>query len=186
MLARVRLLLGIAILGAVAFSSTAAEASHIFSTDITINGTPVASGNTFTNPIIDVYVNDPVTFSFDLFGSASTFNVFFSDAGGSTLPVPANASFAYNGTGTFGTPVVFTFDRAFASPGIYNGRLVPNLTSSSPNYLFPGGGETSNPSIPFQIRVASEVPEPASLALWSILGTAGIAAWRRKRKLAGA
>jgi hypothetical protein len=29
---------------------------------------------------------------------------------------------------------------------------------------------------------AAEVPEPASLALWSILGTAGIAAWRRKRK----
>jgi hypothetical protein len=32
----------------------------------------------------------------------------------------------------------------------------------------------------------AEVPEPASLALWSILGTAGIAAWRRKRKATAA
>ena len=31
-----------------------------------------------------------------------------------------------------------------------------------------------------------EVPEPASLALWSILGTAGIAVWRRKRKASAA
>lgn len=28
----------------------------------------------------------------------------------------------------------------------------------------------------------SAVPEPASLALWSLVGTAGLAAWRRKRK----
>ena len=33
---------------------------------------------------------------------------------------------------------------------------------------------------------ASGVPEPAALVLWSILGTAGIAAWRRNRKAAAA
>jgi hypothetical protein len=179
-----RLLLGVVILSVSILATGAAEASHIFSTNITIDGTPVASGNAFTSPIIDVYVNDPVTFSFDLFGSSGQFDMLFFDAGGSTLPVPTNASTGYNGTGTLATPVVFTFDRTFATAGIFNGRLVPDFPASSPDYRFPGGNTTSNPSIPFQIRVsAAEVPEPASLVLWSVLGTAGIAAWRRKQQM---
>jgi hypothetical protein len=33
----------------------------------------------------------------------------------------------------------------------------------------------------FGANVLNEVPEPASLALWSLLGATGLAAWRRKR-----
>lgn len=36
------------------------------------------------------------------------------------------------------------------------------------------------------LQFTEEVPEPASLAFWSILGTAGIAGWRRMRKVASA
>jgi MYXO-CTERM domain-containing protein len=37
------------------------------------------------------------------------------------------------------------------------------------------------------IRAAdiNEVPEPASLALWSLMSVAGLAAWRRREKRKG-
>lgn len=52
----------------------------------------------------------------------------------------------------------------------------------------PSNGGFGNYTITFSspVNAISEVPEPASLALWSILGTAGIAAWRRKRKASAA
>jgi hypothetical protein len=35
--------------------------------------------------------------------------------------------------------------------------------------------------VTYNFEVVNEVPEPASLALWSIVGTAGLALWRRQR-----
>lgn len=180
----VRVALAVAAL-AVCGASTA-QASHIFSTNITIDGTPVAAGNAFTDPVINALVGVPITFSFDLFGDADTFNVSFFDGGGSTLPVPANASFAYNGTGTLATPVVFSFTRTFGAVGLFNGILIPDFPVSFPDYLFPGGGQTSEPQIPFTIQVSANngsVPEPATMAL-ACLGGLGLIGYRRRLKKA--
>lgn len=163
-----------------------AQASHIFSTNIRINGTPVATGNLFDDPTIATTVGTPVTFSFDLFGQSDTFFVSFFDAGGSTLPTPANFSINYNGSGTQAAPVTVSFTRSFASTGTFNGYLVPDLVSSNPDYLLPGGNQLSQPQIPFTINVASNtpaVPEPTSMALAGFAGMGmAVGAWRRRRQ----
>lgn len=163
-------------------SAASAHASHIFSQNITINGTPVAVGNGFTDPLIVVAnPGDNVTFSFELFstgGDPDTFNVTFGPSSG-TLGPPANASFAYNGSGTAGTPVLFSFTRSFGSPGLYDGFLIPDFPVSFPDYIFPGGGQLSEPQIPFRIQVN---PEPASLLAWGLLTGVGFVSYRLRRR----
>ena len=165
------------------------QASHIFSTNIRINGTPVAAGNAFTDPNIVIFAGDTVTFSFDLFDTdpsatsfADTFNVSFGASTG-TLPAPANASFAYLGNGTSGTPVNFSFNRTFNLAGNYDGFLIPNFPVSFPDYIHPGGNQLSEPQVPFSITVLA-VPEPASMAIFGAIAVAGIAGLRRRMKKA--
>lgn len=164
------------------------QASHIFVTNARIDGTPVASGNLFDDPTIATTVGTPVTFSFDLFGSSDTFFVSFSNSGGSTLPTPANFSINYSGGGTQASPVTVSFTRSFASTGTFNGYLVPDLASSFPDYLMPGGSQLSEPQIPFTINVTSStpaVPEPTSIALAGFAGIGmAVGAWRRRRQQA--
>lgn len=165
------------------------QASHIFSTNIRINGTPVAAGNAFTDPNIVIVAGDTVTFSFDLFDTdpsttsfADTLNVTFGASTG-TLPAPAGDSFAYLGNGTSGSPVNFSFNRTFNTAGNYDGFLIPDFPSSFPDYIFPGGNQLSEPQVPFSITVLS-APEPASMAIFGAIVVAGVAGARRRMKKA--
>lgn len=160
------------------------QASHIFATNVTINGTPLAAGNATTNPTITVNPGDLITFSFDLFDTdpsatsfADTLNVSFGASSG-TLPAPANASFAYLGNGTSGTPVNFSFTRTYGSGGTYIGSLTPDFPVSFPDYIFPGGAQSSQQQLPFTIVVT---PEPATLAVFGGLALAGLAGYRRRK-----
>lgn len=95
----------------------------------------------------------------------------------STLPNPAGAE-SFDGTslavGGIGQLIIGASSGNFYRVSTLNGSVL----------------ETGNNGVSmFGLTAISqqvEVPEPASLALWSILGTAGIAAWRRKRKATAA
>ncbi len=178
----------LAVIASIAVAGSS-QASHIFSTNILINGIPVAAGNAFTDPTIMILAGDTVTFSFDLFDTdpsatsfADTFNVSFGVSGG-TLPAPAGDSFAYTGNGTAGTPITYSFNRTFGMAGTFDGFLVPDFPSSFPDYIFPGGNQVSEPQVPFSI-VVQNVPEPMSMAIFGGLAVAGIAGVRRRMKKA--
>ena len=167
----------------VALIPSQVHATHIFSTNITINGKPVAAGNAFTNPTITVKQGATVTFSFDLFstfGDPDTFKVNFTGAG-----LPANQSFAYNGSGTSGTPLNFSFNQVFNTPGTFSGFLQPDFPVSFPDYIFPGGNQTNAPQIPFTIQVDA-IPEPASMTIFGMMAVGGAFYGWRRRKLAAA
>jgi hypothetical protein len=160
-----------------------AAASHIFSTNITIDGTPVAAGGMFTDPTIMAMVGVPVTFSFDVFGDADTFNVTFANVGPSTLPTPASFSVAYAGGATQMSPLTISFTRTFLAAGVFDGTLTPDFPSSFPDYIYPNGVPASEPVIPFAIQVsqANGVPEPGTLTLMG-LGAIGLACSRLRRR----
>ena len=74
------------------------------------------------------------------------------------------------------------------SLGVYNlptGQFFGVISTSGPiSRLFldkPNTGGTID-NLAFGLAPAAEVPEPASLALWSLMSVAGLAAWRRRRK----
>lgn len=152
-------------------------ASHVFSTNITVEGAQIASGSAFTNPTITVNSGDTIDFTFDLFGGADTFSVSFT--GASFL---VNQLFAYDGTGTQANPFDFDFGLTAGAPGTYLVSMTPDLFSSFPDYLFPSGNQASEPIIPFTLVVQSNaVPEPASLALVSGALLTMVAVRRRRR-----
>ena len=167
-----------------------AQASHIFTTDILVNGTAVATTNTFSDPTIITTVGTPVTFDIGMYGASNTLNITFVAQAGSTLAAPTVESFSFGGGGTSANPIRHTFTRTFTSAGVFDGYFVPNFLVSSPDYRFPGGSQLDNPQIPIRIVVnqvaASPVPEPASIIL---LATGGIGlvggAIRRRRARKG-
>lgn len=169
-----------------------AQASHIFSQNILINGTPVASGGAFTNPLITINAGDSVTFSFGLWDTdpsttnyTDSFNVSFAATGG-TLPAPANSSVGYTGNGTSGSPITYTFSRTFSTAGSFVGNLTPNFPSSFPDYVFPNGNQTSEPQIPFTIQVNGAVPEPSTFAIVGMFLAIGAGCYFYRRQRTGA
>lgn len=168
----------LAAFAALGLASMPASASHIYVTNITIEGSAVAAGGSFVNPTITVNQGDLIDFSFDLFGDTDTFSVTFSG-----VPFLTNQSTVYGGTGTMASPVNFSFSQVATTIGTFTGMLVPDLVASFPDYMFPNGNTASEPPISFTLNVtsANDVPEPASLALCS-LGILGMAAARRRRR----
>lgn len=161
-------------------------ASHIFMTNFTINGTPVAAGGAFTNPFINVNVGETVTFAFDMYGASSNLTLVFTKTGG-TLDAPPTQMFSYDGSGTSASPVPFSYGILVDTPGTFVGTIDTDI-GGSPNFTFPNGTSTTDPRIPFQAQVhaaSSAVPEPASVLIWSLLGLGlvGFVGRRRMRRI---
>lgn len=174
---RVRAIIAIAFVGVL---SGSASASHVFTTDIKINGTAVAAGNSFVDPTISITAGDSVLFDIGAYGVADTLNVTFAANGSSTLPPPADFTTFFAGGGTASSPVRITFSRTFLTAGTFSGTLQPDFPSSSPDYQFPGGNQSDRPFIPFSINVSaapSGAVAPLPTAAWggmALLGGLGL------------
>lgn len=162
--------------------ATPAQASHIFVTDVEINGVDLDSVAGPTNPLFTIMVGDSLTFTGDLLGDSDTLVVDLSGFTGAT-PDPFLIAFG-GGTGSFSQTVTFN------TIGSFSGFVTYDFPSSSPDYIAPNQSQTDNVSLAFRVNVVGgAVPEPATWAMMLLgFGATGmsIRASRRKRSAATA
>ena len=97
----------------------------------------------------------------------------FADVAGLTIspPPPSYITAGGNGVGS-GAPRELGTNTAYGVNWIF-GDTLSNYVTGAEGYV------VGSPNV--SAASAAEVPEPASLALWSMLSVAGIAAWRRRK-----
>ena len=174
------------VLAASMLVATSASASHIFITDISINGTALDSLSGPTNPTFTVNVGTNLNLMAGFYdhcgGTCSeTWNLNFVGAGSIGL---LNFSPFVTPSGNPGAPLYLTFSQLLSTVGSWTGVFEPVQSLSCPSYRAPNGAETGggcggpSTSLAFSLNV---VPEPEGLALFA-LGLVGIAAVRRRKQ----
>lgn len=166
--------------------ATASSASHIFTTNPSINGTALDSFAGFTNPTIHATVGDALSLveGFYSHGFATdTWNLHFDKTSGALNLT--DFTYNYSGSASSNNPLYVTFTEVLTHAGTFTGFLQPIQNDSCPSYRYgngvEGGGGCGSPSesLPFTLSVSSAVPEPGSVALIG-LGLLGVATARRK------
>ena len=164
-----------------ALAASSVNASHIFFSPVSINGTSLETAAGFTDPTLNVDIGDSVTFRSRITGSAGDrFSLIFNPGAGSTLTIP---DFSVVATPT---PFDAEYTLTFATAGLFDGTVFANLDASSPDYVVPGGGsqvDTRSFAFALQVQAApsASVPVPGSLALvGAALAAFGLSRRRKK------
>lgn len=175
-----RKFLGAAFAAASLAIASPAQASHIFVTDVEINGVDLDSLSGPTNPTFNLSVGDTLTLTGDLLGDSDTLFVNLTGFAGST----PNAFSIVFGGGTASFSQAITFNTL----GNFSGFVSFDFPSSFPDYIAPNGSQSENQSLAFNVNVVSgAVPEPGTWAMMLLgFGFAGAAlrSSRRKQSLA--
>ena len=163
---------------AAVFATVPASASHIYFSNVAINGVALDSVNGETNPLFTVNQGGTLQFTVDGDGSGGDFiNVSINGFGGMS---PNNFSFAFNGG--FAS---FSQTLTFNTLGSFSGSAFIDIPSSFPDYRAPdgnNGGDTR--TLGFRVDVVDAntgVPEPASWAML-IAGFGLVGASMRRRR----
>lgn len=170
-----RVLLAAASVAVLSAFSVPAQASHIFVSNVGINGSPLDSISGPTNPIFNVTQGGSLTFTGDMQGSGEALNVVISGISG----LSQNSFSVLFGGGTASFSQAITFNTV----GMFNGSVNYDFPSSFPDYMAPDGQEFSERTLGFSVNVISgAVPEPATW-MFMLLGMGGIGySMRRKNK----
>ena len=160
-----------------------AQAGHIFFENVRINGVALEDNVGLTDPLIvamdgmfDFEVDIRTTTGFTGFGDTLSLS-FLTDGG--TLSTPSNQSF--NFVSNDAIIQTFGFTQAYAGSGTFDGRVTVNISGSSPDYIVPSSGSQLD-SRTFAFTLESQpIPEPGTLALFSIAAGTALLFRRRRR-----
>ena len=157
-----------------------ASASHIFFTDVRIDGVALDSTVGLTNPVFNIGQGGTLTFSLSGTGDGGdTIDASFSGVPGMT---PTSVSFPFAGDN-----VNFSQLLTFNTLGSFQGSVLVDIPSSSPDYIDPSGGAFDDgKSFNFRVNVNainSAVPEPGTWAMMLLgFGGMGVAMRRTRRR----
>lgn len=175
----------------------AANASHIFITDPSINGIALDSVSGFTHPTINAMVGSTLKLTagfYDHVNGSGTenWNMHFSKKSGSLKLIDFNQVITPSSNSS--APLYVSFSQYLSSVGTWVGSFEPIQSMSCPSFRYANGNEGGNgcgspsESLSFTLNVTNfittptsgTVPEPGSAALIG-LGLLGFAALRLKK-----
>lgn len=165
------------------FGMSNANATHIFFSPLTINGTALETSSGFTDPTITITAGQSVDFRSTItpaFSVADSFVLRFTRDADSTLATIPSTTIAFKATPSI--PFSADYHYTFLTAGVFDGSVLADISGSNPDYKIPSNGsEVNTRNFAFQVNVlpATTVPEPTSIALLG-LGLFGFAASRRK------
>ena len=153
-------------------AASPAAASHIFVSNVKINGVALDSIGGPTDPTFNLVAGGTLDFTGDLQGEPDTLNVTLNGFSGAN-PNPFLISFA-GGQASFSQLV------SFSTSG--SGSATFDFPDSFPDYIAPNGDQFSERTLGFSVNVISAVPEPGTWAMM-LVGFGAIGGSMRRRKV---